>query len=156
MASLRVGPRLTRCLTRSPATPRILPLSAIACHNTPIRRTVHTAQPARQTRTQLPNDNAPKIISNASPDAKEGKSSSTKINRFDLTEKVFVVTGGARGLGLSMAAGLIEAGGTGELTHTCAGASPNTTQSTASTSSQNPQTHSMKPNPASTPRTAAP
>ncbi|KAF2276909.1 NAD(P)-binding protein [Westerdykella ornata] len=33
-------------------------------------------------------------------------------SRFDLTGKVFVVTGGSQGLGLSMAEGLVEAGGT--------------------------------------------
>lgn len=36
-----------------------------------------------------------------------------KFSQFDLTGKVFVVTGGARGLGLTMAEGLVEAGGKG-------------------------------------------
>lgn len=34
-------------------------------------------------------------------------------NLFDLTEKVFIVTGGARGLGLTLAEALAEAGGSG-------------------------------------------
>lgn len=32
---------------------------------------------------------------------------------FDLKSKVFIVTGGARGLGLAIAEGLVEAGGKG-------------------------------------------
>lgn len=39
--------------------------------------------------------------------------SNNVINRFDLSGKVFVVTGGGRGLGLCMAEGLVEAGGIG-------------------------------------------
>jgi hypothetical protein len=34
--------------------------------------------------------------------------------KFDLHDKVFAVTGGARGLGLAMAEALMEAGGEGE------------------------------------------
>lgn len=33
---------------------------------------------------------------------------------FDLGGKTFIVTGGARGLGLALAEGLVEAGGRGE------------------------------------------
>jgi hypothetical protein len=36
---------------------------------------------------------------------------------FDVAGKVFVVTGGAQGLGLTMAEALVEAGGTGKRQH---------------------------------------
>lgn len=38
-----------------------------------------------------------------------------RFREFFLADKVFVVTGGARGLGLTMAEALVEAGGTGQL-----------------------------------------
>ena len=41
----------------------------------------------------------------------EGK---RRFREFDLAGKVFVVTGGARGLGLAMAEAVVEAGGTGK------------------------------------------
>jgi len=37
-----------------------------------------------------------------------------RLREFDLQEKVFVVTGGARGLGLTLAEALVEAGGKGK------------------------------------------
>lgn len=37
-----------------------------------------------------------------------------RLREFDLQDKVFVVTGGARGLGLTLAEALVEAGGKGE------------------------------------------
>ena len=39
---------------------------------------------------------------------------STRFREFDLQDKVMVVTGGARGLGLTLAEALVEAGGKGE------------------------------------------
>jgi hypothetical protein len=38
----------------------------------------------------------------------------TRFREFDLLDKVFVVTGGARGLGLTLAEALVEAGGKGK------------------------------------------
>jgi hypothetical protein len=40
--------------------------------------------------------------------------SDKRLSQFDVSGKVFVVTGGGRGLGLCMAEGLVEAGGMGE------------------------------------------
>jgi hypothetical protein len=37
-----------------------------------------------------------------------------RFSEFDLLGKVFIVTGGGRGLGLSLAESLVEAGGQGE------------------------------------------
>lgn len=75
---------------------------------------------------------------------------------FDLKGRVFVVTGGASGIGLAMAEGLVEAGGKGTLndpeenrTHT------NSQQSTASTEPQNPAATGAKPRNESSPNGAA-
>jgi hypothetical protein len=45
------------------------------------------------------------------PDSKAN--TQQRFREFDLQDKVFVVTGGARGLGLSMAEALVEAGAQG-------------------------------------------
>lgn len=46
---------------------------------------------------------------------------------FDVAGKVFIVTGGAQGLGLAMAEALVEAGGKGKRTHARARARMSTT-----------------------------
>lgn len=47
------------------------------------------------------------------PEAQPAKKE--RFREFFLADKVFLVTGGARGLGLTMAEALVEAGGTGQL-----------------------------------------
>jgi hypothetical protein len=52
------------------------------------------------------------LISRKLPD-KPSRVTQQRFKEFDLRGKVFVVTGGARGLGLAMAEALVEAGGKG-------------------------------------------
>lgn len=50
---------------------------------------------------------------------KEFEVGSKRFADFDLAGRTYVVTGGAQGLGLALAEGLVEAGGKGKLVHCC-------------------------------------
>jgi hypothetical protein len=53
-------------------------------------------------------------ITHKLPAERDAEGASTqRFREFDLQNKVFIVTGGGRGLGLTMAEALVEAGGTG-------------------------------------------
>ena len=56
-------------------------------------------------------DNHPSVNENLA--AKATRRNDGRFREFDLAGKVFIVSGGARGLGLSMAEALVEAGATG-------------------------------------------
>ncbi|KAF5007160.1 hypothetical protein FDECE_6513 [Fusarium decemcellulare] len=90
--------------------PLLLELQRVSC---PI------AKPIRQRAIHTPQDTNSKPMN---PDPKENPANELKLPRdinvgrkrfsdFDLAGKVFVVTGGAQGLGLTLAEGLVEAGG---------------------------------------------
>lgn len=116
MASLRAGHQLARRLTSKRTAFRVPATCVAACRNSPLQqRNTHTAPPSRTTRTQLPGEQDPKLIEQTQTNHNAQKRTQGIWSKFDLTGKVFVVTGGARGLGLTMAEGLCEAGGKGEL-----------------------------------------
>lgn len=64
---------------------------------------------------------------------------------FDLAGKTFIVTGGARGLGLSLAEALVEAGGKGEDDPPTATQGSNAAQYTVWTASISPTSNGSKP-----------
>ena len=55
-----------------------------------------------------------KISANSSGISRDVEVGSKRFADFDLAGKVYIVTGGARGLGLAQAEALVEAGGKGE------------------------------------------
>ncbi|KAI0389757.1 short-chain dehydrogenase [Xylariaceae sp. FL0594] len=86
------------------------------------KRLFHPSQPIRKESSKpfsgtaarqaapVPSDSAKNWVAGFEP--KQGDIGSTKrLAAFDLSGKVFIVTGGARGLGLTLAEGLAEAGG---------------------------------------------
>lgn len=70
-----------------------------------VTRAIHISPPHRETKPQTPSDIAKPAA------AHETFGSRKRFGDFDLAGKVFVVTGGAQGLGLTMAEALVEAGG---------------------------------------------
>lgn len=61
---------------------------------------------------QAASSDAPAPIQERQPIANE-KSTQNRFSEFDLQGKIFTVTGGGRGLGLTMAEALVEAGAQG-------------------------------------------
>ncbi|KAF4967007.1 hypothetical protein FSARC_5379 [Fusarium sarcochroum] len=102
--------RATRVLPNKPSSAwRVAPLQRAPCITKPIsQRAMHTSE----------NSNAKPM----NPDPRDNPAHELKLPRetnvgrkrfsdFDLAGKVFVVTGGAQGLGLALAESLVEAGG---------------------------------------------
>lgn len=101
---MSVCPKAIRGIARARPTAS-LPIRAAYASRSIAARSLHASAPSLQTRQQsttkakgLP----PKDIS--SPDRR-------RFADFEVAGKVFIVTGGARGLGLTLAEGLAEAGG---------------------------------------------
>lgn len=79
----------------------------------PQHQRLHTTPPD-QTWPQSPTSPEPRVHPNTENKPAPGESIGDKrFADFDLAGKVFIVTGGAQGLGLAMAEALVEAGGRG-------------------------------------------
>jgi NAD(P)-dependent dehydrogenase (short-subunit alcohol dehydrogenase family) len=100
---MSICPKAIRGLARSRPTAS-LPIRAAYASRTIATRSVNASAPSLQTRQQSSSAKGlpPKDIN--SPDRK-------RFADFEVAGKVFIVTGGARGLGLTLAEGLAEAGG---------------------------------------------
>lgn len=99
-------------LTTLPPTVRAIPIRA--SHASLPARTMHTSpslQLAKPTNPDPKKNPAPASELALPQDENVGRK---RFADFDLKGKVFIVTGGARGLGLALAEGLVEAGGKGK------------------------------------------
>lgn len=121
MASLRTGV-LARRIVGTPAASRTLlssTLSSAGC-TTPMQCTTSMQRrfAHEQPQSKVPLTKDPAKESKPPPYEKRENVGDKRFSQFDLSGKVFVVAGGGRGLGLSMAEGLVEAGGRGKLVRT--------------------------------------
>lgn len=71
----------------------------------PARRRFHCRSPLNTT------SSVPSAVAERLPDEEQGTQPGHRLRDFNLQGKVFVVTGGGRGLGLTLAEVLVEAGG---------------------------------------------
>lgn len=78
-------------------------------------RTLHSTTAQLQSKSASPDINEKAKVKHASepPVSKHENIGRKRFADFDLAGKVFLVTGGAQGLGLALAEALVEAGGKG-------------------------------------------
>ncbi|KAK9776815.1 hypothetical protein SCAR479_06553 [Seiridium cardinale] len=78
-------------------------------------RSIHSSQPRPRSKSDNPeaSEKAKVAYADKPPVSRKDNIGKKKFADFDLAGKVFLVTGGAQGLGLALAEGLVEAGGKG-------------------------------------------
>jgi hypothetical protein len=110
---------ILRTVTRRCGNTTLAIPKAVSAHSTHTlqKRLFHPSQPISKERNNtapVPPDPAKNPTVGLAPKRSE-PIGQKRLADFDLSGKVFIVTGGARGLGLALAEALVETGGKGEL-----------------------------------------